>query len=116
MHTISQLDHIAMVKQPQDKRCVAIYENDGEQFKLIRYLSVLLTDNKLKPLDFGELKFSKRQIKNPDYRKLRRNDQCFCGSGKKFKKCCISNEYIEGDHVDIVATPRQLDHTPNPVL
>ena len=28
--------------------------------------------------------------------KLKRNDPCKCGSGKKFKKCCLNNE---GDNV-----------------
>ena len=26
--------------------------------------------------------------------KIGRNDKCFCGSGKKYKKCCINKELI----------------------
>lgn len=26
------------------------------------------------------------------HKKLGRNDPCYCGSGKKFKKCCMRNE------------------------
>lgn len=26
--------------------------------------------------------------------KIGRNDQCICGSGKKFKKCCMSNHEL----------------------
>ncbi|MEJ2650015.1 MAG: hypothetical protein P8016_16595, partial [Sedimentisphaerales bacterium] len=39
---IRQLDHVSMVKHPADRRCVVKYEDDGEQFKLIRYLARLL--------------------------------------------------------------------------
>ncbi|MEW5820365.1 MAG: SEC-C metal-binding domain-containing protein [Cyanobacteriota bacterium] len=32
--------------------------------------------------------YNQRQIKK---RKIGRNDPCPCGSGKKFKKCCLRN-------------------------
>lgn len=106
---ITELDHVSMVKHPEDKRCVVQYDDNGEQFKLVRFLSELITSGKLQPSDFGELKFSKRKVKNPDFQKIGRNDPCYCGSGKKFKKCCISKEFIDGDHVDIVATPISIE-------
>lgn len=106
---LSELNHVAMVKHPQDKRCVVKYDDAGEQFKLVRFLSGLILSEKLKPIDFGELRFSKKIIKNPDFRKTGRNEPCHCGSGKKFKKCCISKEVINGDHVDIVAKPINID-------
>jgi len=31
---------------------------------------------------------AKKQIINKE--KIGRNDQCFCGSGKKYKKCCLN--------------------------
>jgi hypothetical protein len=40
---------------------------------------------------------SKKRETNPNYVKIGRNEPCYCGSGKKFKKCCISKEYIEID-------------------
>lgn len=107
---ITQLDHISMVSHPADKRCVVSYEDDGEQFKLVRYVSSLMSSKRCRISDFGRLQFSKRLRPNPDYRKLPRNDHCFCGSGKKFKHCCIGKERIEGDHVDIVAEPRCIEH------
>lgn len=107
---IVQLDHISMVSHPEDKRCVVSYEDSGEQFKLVRYLSSLIAEKTCRISDFGNLRFSKRLRRNPDYRKLPRNGPCFCGSGKKFKRCCIAKEYIEGDHVDIVADQRCIEH------
>jgi hypothetical protein len=107
---IAQLDHISMVKYPEDKRCVVSYEDVGEQFKLVRFLSSLIKSRKFRISDFGRLQFSKRNIPNPDYEKLGRNDLCFCGSGKKFKKCCIKETHAQGDHVDIVAVPACIEH------
>jgi len=46
---------------------------------------------------------------NPDYVRLGRNDRCYCGSGKKFKRCCESKQYVETDHVDIVAEPKIIE-------
>lgn len=107
---ITQLDHISMVLHPADKRCVVSYEDDGEQFKLVRYVSSLISSKRFRISDFGRLQFSKRLRPNPDYRRLPRNERCFCGSGKKFKHCCIGEAHIEGDHVDIVAEPRCIEH------
>ena len=108
-HNITELDHVAIVKRPKDKRCVVQYDDNGEQFKLMRFLSELVSSGKLHPLDFVELKFSKRHIKNPEFLKKGRNEPCYCGNGKKFKKCCISKEFIDDDHVDIVAKPRGIE-------
>ena len=96
------LNHVAMVKNPRDKRCVVTYDDNGEQFKCVRFLYNLVSSGKLKPLDFGYLKFSKRRVKNPDFRMMERNEPCYCGSGEEFKRCCISKDYIDTDHVDIV--------------
>jgi len=107
---ISQFDHIAMVSIPEDKRCVITYDNESEQFKLIRYLSGLVKHGRLTISDFKGLNFSVVKRINPDFVKQNRNEKCSCGSGKKFKKCCIHSRYIDGDHVDIVAEPYCVKH------
>ncbi len=33
-------------------------------------------------------------------KKLGRNDPCPCGSGKKYKKCCIDNEHAHDGNDD----------------
>lgn len=33
-----------------------------------------------------------------DYNKIGRNDPCPCGSGKKYKKCCLESGKYEGTH------------------
>jgi len=102
---ISQFDHVAIVSRPEDKRCTVQYENDGEHFHVVRYLSRLLNDDAFPISHFKELEFSKVRKKNPDFQKQGRNEVCACGSGKKFKKCCIDKKYIESDHVEIVPKP-----------
>ncbi len=106
---IVELDHIAMVDQPEDKRCVVSYEDDGPQFKIIRYVSTLVGARRMLVSQFGRLVFSKRRLLNPDYQKLARNELCYCGSGRKFKRCCLDKNYIESDHVDIVARSPSAD-------
>ncbi len=104
---IGYIDHVGVVKYPADKCCVVQYDDDGSQFQMVRYLSGLLTSRKLKPLSFHHLEFSKRMEKNPEFKKLPRNEICFCGSGKKFKKCCIDKKFVEFDHIDIM--PREIN-------
>lgn len=106
---ITKLEHVSIVKHPEDKRCVVKYDDDGPQFNPIRYLSDIIKSRKIELLHFGKLEFNKKIIKNPDFKKLSRNEPCFCGSGKKFKKCCIDKNMLETDHVDIVAQPVNLD-------
>ncbi len=106
---IREVSHAALVSNPKDKRCVPQYEDTGEQFNLVRYLADLMNSERLHIFEFGELRFSKKLKLNPNYVKLGRNERCYCGSGKKFKKCCILKEYIEIDHVDIVASASSID-------
>lgn len=99
---IKQVDHVSIVTNPEDKRCVIEYDDASSQFDLVRYLSESLNSRKLSPLNFHQLEFKKLQKENPAFKKLGRNESCFCGSGKKFKKCCIDKRLIEYDHVDII--------------
>lgn len=101
---VVQLDHIAIVSNPADKKCVVRYEDSGTQFKLVRYLRDLIFDSRLCIVSFGELEFSKKLISNGAYKILGRNEECFCGSGKKFKRCCISKEFVE--HEEVIFMPK----------
>lgn len=105
---IMQLDHLAMVDKPMDKRCVITYGNDTPHFDTVRYLASLLTDRKLKILDFAAAVWGKRVIPNDGHRTMGRNDRCYCDSGKKYKKCCIGKAYVEQDHVEIMPGPSLL--------
>jgi hypothetical protein len=106
-----EIDHVAIVSNPRDKRCVIpVYDDTDDAFKIVRYLAELVTSGKLPILFFEGLAFSIRRLPNPEYQKLGRNEPCFCGSEKKFKRCCESKEYIENERVDIVGRARPIEH------
>ena len=98
---IVQLDHLAMVAQPVDKRCVISYNNDAPQFSVMRYLANLLSTRALYVLCFADAVWGKR-VPNEQHRMMGRNERCYCESGKKYKNCCIDNATIEQDHVQII--------------
>lgn len=105
---LMNIDHVALVSHPEDKRCVVEYEDTAEVFGLIRYISESVSSRKFRISDFTRLEWKKRKRPNPEYVGLGRNDRCFCGSGKKFKHCCISKKELEGDHVQIVCESREI--------
>lgn len=88
-----------------------MFDDEGEGFKLVRFLSNLIQQKKLRISDFEGLNFSTVKRKNPAFIKQGQNDKCACGSGNKFKKCCANSEYIDGDHVDIVARKYCIEHS-----
>ena len=95
-------DHIAIVENPADKRCIINPQEDkSEAFKLLRDIAILLKEEKLRPMGF-ELKITSKVFENKNYKSMGRNQECFCGSGKKFKKCCINKKTVDGIHVDII--------------
>jgi SEC-C motif len=102
-------DHVALTIRPADKRCVVQYPDDGKQFKLVRLLSQLINSADYRPSGFSHLQYSTRLIPNHAPRHLGRNDPCFCGSGKKLKRCCLSRAHVEQQHIDIIAVPRPIE-------
>lgn len=99
---IVQLDHLAMVEQPVDKRCVISYNNDAQQFNVVRYLANLLSTRSLNVLSFAGAVWGKRIVTNDRHREMGRNERCYCDSGKKYKMCCIGKASVEQDHVQIM--------------
>jgi hypothetical protein len=110
---IISLDHVSLVLDPVDKRCVITLDDVPLQFPVVDYISQLLRSGRMKVLSFKRLEWSKRRESNPDYGRLGRNDVCFCGSTKKFKHCCQGSAVIEKDHVDVVFDEREI---PGPVV
>jgi len=101
IHDISEMPAIAIVSHPKDKRCVINISDDqrseGERFKKLGYFFSQLK-NPLQNMELEELMQKKR---NHDIKKQERNELCLCGSGKKFKKCCINNMYYDNLHFRI---------------
>ena|SRR3990167_5246412 len=103
-----ELDHVSIVKNPVDKRCVQVYSEDSPGFNAVRYLSNLLTSGKASVLSINEFSEKKFSDRNPSYIKQRRNEKCFCGSSKKLKICCIDKEFNKRCHVYIIGWPTDV--------
>jgi len=99
---ITNINHISMVKNPMDKRCVVQYSDDSHHFKGLQFLNKQLISNQLTPITLYDANETPRKTLNNKYKKLKRNEKCFCGSGKKFKKCCINKEYIDENHIELI--------------
>jgi hypothetical protein len=99
---IKQLEEVSLVTNPADKRCTIQLLDTSEQFSGVKSLAKGIRDKVLAPLDFSHLEFKRIRKPNNEITVVGRNDLCPCGSGKKFKKCCIDKSYIETTHVEIV--------------
>jgi uncharacterized protein YecA (UPF0149 family) len=54
-----------------------------------------ITDEELTE-DYGiKIEFDTQLEKNEDFVDVGRNDKCPCGSGKKYKKCCLDSGKYE---------------------
>jgi len=102
---IKELNHVALVEKPANKRCVVKYENDAKQFRLVKYLGGILNKRLLSPLAFSNVEYKTITLAKDELPQISRNAKCFCGSNKKYKKCCIYKETVEKQHVDIVGSP-----------
>jgi hypothetical protein len=99
---IIDINHISMVENPMDKRCVVQYEDNGHQFKGLQFVNSQLRSNQLTPITLYDVDETPRKIPNENYVELKRNEECFCGSNKKFKKCCINKKYILKEHIELI--------------
>lgn len=109
--SMATIEHVALVRNPQDKRCVIEIADNDLRFKAVGYLSGLLAQARLSPLRFSRTEWTKRRRLNPDYVEQARNEPCACGSGRKHKKCCLSKKYIE-DHVNLIGLAQPYAWSP----
>lgn len=99
---ITDINHISIVENPMDKRCVVEYPDHGHQFKGLQFLNKQLISNQLTPITIYDIDETPKKILNDNYIELARNEKCFCGSKKKFKKCCINKKYTEEKHIELI--------------
>ncbi len=59
--------------------------------------------------------FEQTSFVNESHSEVGRNDPCSCGSGKKFKKCCLNQE-SKSDDGCVVLTPEKLIEVKDPGL
>jgi len=99
---VKELHAAALVPNPRDKRCVVHYPDDGPQFRLVCYLGSLIRDGRLSPFGFSRVEERRIELTPAEKKQVGRNDRCPCGSGKKYKKCCLGKQRVERDHFDLV--------------
>ena len=93
--TDRELLAISIVTDPFDK--YAIIKMEGQEYNydpLERLMNVVKDPFTLWNVD--EL-----SIISPEYKNIGRNDLCPCGSGKKYKKCCLGTAKIYTTHYRI---------------
>ena len=93
---IKELQAVCLVSHPEDKRCIIELQGDGdipekEKFKKLDEFVKL----KINPLQNFEIETKIEQRRDTKIQKANRNDLCPCGSGKKFKRCCINRMYYK---------------------
>ena len=106
---IKKIEEISLVTNPADKRCTIQILDTSAQFNGVACLAYGIRNKILTPFTFNGLEFQKIKKSIKEISRVERNDLCPCGSGKKFKKCCIDKAFIETEHVNIVVKPVNLE-------
>ncbi|MDR0919620.1 MAG: SEC-C domain-containing protein [Oscillospiraceae bacterium] len=97
---------VSLVKDPFDKHCVAFLKGRKYDYSLLKAL-MQKWDN---PYDEWDLRILK--IKKPEYREISRKKICPCGSGKKYKRCCLNTSKELMDHFEILYPNKNFGRTP----
>lgn len=103
----TEINHIAMVSNPADKRCVVHFEDESDEFSIVRFLSQALVGGNMTIGQFDSLRFSRKVPRQIRRTFPGRNELCHCGSKKKYKRCCAEKDDRGDNHVEIVlSAPR----------
>lgn len=96
-HIVTDMEIMAyaIVTNPFDKYSFLQLKDVEYDYKLIERLM----DNLFSPYDLWTVE--KVQIKKNEYVDIGVNDICPCGSGKKYKKCCINTTNEMQDHFKV---------------
>lgn len=101
---MKDIDHFAFVTNPTNKRLVIGCDDSHSQFNIFRETVDHFNERKLSPLGFSNLNLYEFTAPDPRWTKNPRNSECYCGSGKKYKKCCIKNSTMKHIHVDFMGS------------
>ena len=94
---------LGITKNPVDKSCVIRMDIDKNKletspFNLIHFF---IKNSKFPLRDF-DLFIRKRKLSRTIYNGRPEESLCPCGSGKKFKDCCFSKEFIFNPHYKLI--------------
>lgn len=107
---IKNLDHVSLVKKPKNKRLVVGHDDSSQHFNLFRMLIEQFDTNNCSPLKLAQVQLIETIRIDPDHKRAPRNSTCYCGSGKKYKSCCIKSERIPHVHMNI-SLGSLIDHS-----
>lgn len=105
-----EITGFAIVKNPFDR--YAFLKPVGKEYNyemldwLVRYLT--------SPYEKWHVDTTNRVI-GKEYINIKRNEKCPCGSGKKFKKCCLDTDRMYVTHYDIVYDDKLFTETIMPL-
>lgn len=99
---IKEINAIALVTNPSNKRCVIELSDDTKtEVEKFIILNDFLKQNIYK-FQLFEIKNKKLFKRDENVKKQGANELCLCGSGKKFKKCCKFKMYYEYYNLHII--------------
>lgn len=94
------LKGIAVVKNPMDKYAVLKPQGIEYNYEALEQLKKDI----LGP--YEKIVVNTNMIMNPEFEKCGRNEKCPCGSGKKYKYCCMGTERELIPHYEIIFSHR----------
>jgi hypothetical protein len=102
-HEITDMEFLAIdiVTDPFDKYAIIKMEGQEYNYAPLEQLMNVITD------PFTLWNVDELQVVNPEYKNIGRNDLCPCGSGKKYKKCCLGTDRIYTKHYRINLANRE---------
>ncbi|MBU1143218.1 MAG: SEC-C domain-containing protein [Firmicutes bacterium] len=93
-----ELIAIALVQDPLDKYAVIKPQGQEYNYAVLEHLMKGLSDP-FEKWDYKEIKRLK-----PEFNDIKMKQDCPCGSGKRFKRCCYPKESSWMPHIDFVIT------------
>jgi len=94
---MTNFDHVAIVENPKDKRCIITnFEGNRLNFSIVN----ALINNINKPYLNWDLKWSKLRHPHKFFKDVKESDTCPCGSGLTYNDCCMKESGVLRPHVD----------------
>lgn len=97
---------VAMVEEPVQKYSVPFMKDvetdeqiDQYNYQLIEYLLEHYNDD----IYGWDIHYTTKKYSIDYFKETKRNDKCPCGSGKKFKNCCLPKKVVEMPHVEFIS-------------
>ncbi|HDI3268953.1 TPA: SEC-C domain-containing protein [Vibrio cholerae] len=108
IRNFTEIDHVSIVEKPADKRCVLNPDDNQPGMLPMKHIVEHISDRKLTPLSFREILRIEYEKTNDAFVQLSPNSMCFCGSNRKFKKCCSGKRTLKHAHFEFVVVKTKL--------